>query len=311
MLNITNPLDPTSQIFHEQTEAPIAMDANNTDNDDGVLKQFPDETSTQIAASWNTAQETLLASIADRSNCLRWLHSKCQTRFEWFNFCLSLPSIAVSTLVGSLTMSLPSLSAGPQTISNATTALGLLGIAVGVLTSINQYMKSAQLAEAHRAAAVAYGKLHRKIQAELAIRRDQRSDAIEFLKVVRSEQDRLQETSPNIVNSVIQEFNEEFSDKTELEKPEIVGDLEHVLINRSIKPGSEPNKLSTPQLNETPQAQKCFSPRMPTRVSLQGSLSTIHSREQDMISPKVADSFGGSLNGNNGVTVDNGITVKH
>jgi len=199
-----------------------------------ALLEISSETPTEIANTWNSGQEELLAAIGDRSNCLRWMHSKCQDTFAWYNFAFTLPSIAVSSLVGSLTMSLPSLTT-PENTTTATTALGLLGIGVGVLTSINQYMKCAQLAEAHRASAVAYGKLHRSILNELAIRRDQRSNALEYLKIVRIEQDRLQENSPIILDDVIKKFNAAFRDNTSLEKPEIAGDLDHVQINRTMR----------------------------------------------------------------------------
>jgi hypothetical protein len=40
------------------------------------------QTSTEIAATWNSGHEELLASIADRANCSRWLHSKCQNIYS-------------------------------------------------------------------------------------------------------------------------------------------------------------------------------------------------------------------------------------
>jgi len=209
--------------------------AKKNNNFEDTLPETGSETSSEIASTWNTGQEELLAAIGDRSNCMRWMHSKCQDTYAWYNFAFTLPSIAVSSLVGSLTMSLPSLTDADNT-RNATTALGLLGIGVGVLTSINQYMKCAQLTEAHRAAAVAYGKLHRSILNELALRRDQRSNALDYLKAVRIEQDRLQENSPIILDSVISKFNKAFKDNTLLEKPEIAGDLDHVQVNRTMKP---------------------------------------------------------------------------
>jgi len=207
------------------------------------------ETSSEIAATWNRGQENLLAAIADRANCNRWMHSKCHILFDKYNFYLTLPSIAVSGLVGSATIGLPSFFPDNGQQRWATTTLGVLGIGVGILTSINQYMKCAQLAEAHRAASVAYGKLHREVQSELALRRDQRLNSLYFLKLIRAEQDRLQETSPTIVDSVIFQFRTEFKNNVELEKPEIAGDLDHVQINESVKPGaqihiSETNKQS-------------------------------------------------------------------
>lgn len=213
------------------------MDSNKVDARLEALEDQASQTSTEIAASWNTAQEALLAGIADRANCSRWLHGKCQGAYERINYWLTIPSIAVSALAGSATIGLPGLTNDPDITRWCTTAIGLLTLSTGVLTSINQYMKTSQLAEAHRAAAVAYGKLYRAVSMELALRRDQRLNGIEFLKAVRAEQDRLQDTSPVVLDSVIAEFREVVKSNDKLEKPEIVGDLDHVQVNRTAKPG--------------------------------------------------------------------------
>ena len=192
------------------------------------------ETSSEIASSWNNGHEVLLASIADRSNCYRWLHEKSQIRFDGYNFYLTIPSIVVSGLAGSATIGLTSLF--PNDFQKvASVVIGLFTLGCGVLTSLNQYMKTSQFAEAHRSAAIAHGKLHRVISSELALRRDQRVNAMEFIKMVRSEQDRLQETSPSIPESVINHFKRHFKDNTSVEKPEIIGDLDHVSVNKSMK----------------------------------------------------------------------------
>jgi hypothetical protein len=192
------------------------------------------ETSSEIAHTWNTAHENLLAAIADRANCYRWLHSKCHSAFDFYNFYLTIPSIVISAVTGSATIGLTSIF-NPDSQRGASVAIGLLTLMCGALTSVNQFMKTSQFAESHRAAAIAYGKLHRVISSELALRRDQRLNALDFLKVVRTEQDRLQETSPEILDSAKKLFRQEFKDNAELEKPEIVGDLDHVQVNRSMK----------------------------------------------------------------------------
>jgi hypothetical protein len=99
---------------------------------------------------------------------------------------------------------------------------------------MNQYIKSQQMMESHRAAALSQGKLYRMISNELALRRDQRTNALEFLRVVRIEQDRLENMSPNILPQVIERFNKQFKDR-DIEKPEVAGDLDEVLINHGVK----------------------------------------------------------------------------
>jgi len=174
------------------------------------------------------------------------MHSKCQATWDSINFYLTIPSIVMSTLVGSATIGLPSIVTDPNASKWVTTGLGVLTLSTGIMTSVNQFMKSSQMSEANRAAMVSYGKLHRIVSTELALRRDQRIDAQAFLKTVRAELDRLQDTSPAILEEIISKFRTEFKDNAELEKPEIAGDLEHVQVNRSSKNGVGFSVPSTP-----------------------------------------------------------------
>jgi hypothetical protein len=179
--------------------------------------------------SWQTEEETLLAAIGDRCNGYQWLHAQSQTHFENVNFGLTVPSIILSAITGSVTIGLTSLfSTEYQTI--ATTVLGSLTIGAGVLTTINQYMKSASLAEGHRVAALAYGKLYRAILTELSLTREKRQPVAEFLKMVCAKQDRLQEMSPSISPRIIAAFNKTVAHNDTLERPEIAGDLDHIVV---------------------------------------------------------------------------------
>jgi hypothetical protein len=202
--------------------------------EDESLDEEESQTSTQIANTWNSSHEVLLSAIAERSNCNRWLHNKCQRKYDIYNFYLTIPSIVISTLTGSATIGLTTLFP-EESVKGVSILIGLLTLGCGALTSVNQYMKTSQFSEAHRAAAVAYGKLHRMISSELILRRDQRATAYEFITIVRSEQDRLEETSPSITDSIIEEFKREFKDNKDIEKPEIVGDLDKVMVNMSQK----------------------------------------------------------------------------
>ena len=201
------------------------------------------ETSTEIANSWNTAQETLLKGISERSNCMRWLHTQCNYYFDSTNFYLTIPNIVLSTLNGGFTMSLTSVFPDAASQHIATIIIGIISIFSAVLTTLNQYIKSQQMMEAHRAASISYGKLNRTINTELALRRDQRINALEFLKVVRTEQDRLENTAPSILPHVIALFNSKFA-SSEIEKPEIAGDLDETNINMSTRNKIVPYKGS-------------------------------------------------------------------
>jgi hypothetical protein len=192
------------------------------------------ETSSDIANSWNSSHETLLASIGDKANCMRWMHTQSQVYYDRWNFWLSVPSVTMTAFAGSATVSITIISPNIQT--GITVVIGIITILTGVLTSINQLIKAPQYSEAHRIAAIAYGKLFRVISNELALRRDQRVNAQDFLKIVRTEQDRLEESCPVIHANIIRQFNRKVETNVTLEKPEIVGELDHININMSSKP---------------------------------------------------------------------------
>jgi hypothetical protein len=120
-----------------------------------------------------------------------------------------------------------------QIDQNATTIIGLVSIFSAVLITMNQYVKSQQMAEAHHSSGLSYAKLYRSIMNELSLRRDQRSNGLDFLKQVRAEIDRLESTSPSILPFAIKKFNVIFS-KRDIEKPEITGDLDAVEINSEL-----------------------------------------------------------------------------
>jgi len=208
-----------------------------------TLKKLEDvsDTSSEIANTWNSSHEILLASIGDKANCMRWMHTQSQLHFERLNFWFTIPSVAVTALAGSATIALPRLSTDQQ--QAATVIVGCMTLTSGLLTSINQFMKTPQFSEGHRIASLAYSKMHRVISSELALRRDQRSPAQGFLKMIRMEQDRLEESSPIILDSIIRLFNHKVESNITLEKPEIVGDLDHIAINTAVRSVMSMNEL--------------------------------------------------------------------
>jgi len=224
------------------------------------LKKLEDtsESSSDIANSWNSSHETLLASIGDKANCMRWMHTKSQVYYDRWNFWLSVPSVTMTALAGATTIGLTQLTPVAQTY--VTIIVGITTIATGVLTSVNQLIKAPQSSEGHRIASIAYGKLYRVISNELALRRDQRTNAQDFLKVIRVEQDRLEESCPVIHSNIIRRFNKKVESNATLEKPEIVGELDHIHVNMSSKP---PPPGIARQVSETPSSPKVKKQGLP------------------------------------------------
>lgn len=251
----------------------------NHSEEDSPPQDVQSETSSAISSTWNTSQEMLLKGISERANCSRWLHTQCNLHFESLNFYFTIPNVIISTLNGSFTMALNSLFPEPGAQQSATTVIGLISILSAVLITMNQYVKSQQMMEAHRAAGLAYGKLHRLIQNELALRRDQRSNALEFLKLIRSEQDRLENTSPSVIPSIIKKFNIQFAD-AQIEKPEICGDLDPTEINEARRKKKEAEQRGSPIQAVGNRIRTLLSPAIRNIPSFSNSLEE-ESKETD------------------------------
>ena len=177
---------------------------------------------------WNNGHERLLVSIAYKCQSVAWMHLRSQDWYETVNFWLTIPSIVIGTLSGSATLGLNNFPQQAQ--QSAQICIGLATISCGVLTSINNFMKTNARSESHRSASLAYSKLYRAIQSELALQREQRVHPMDFLKIVRAEQDRLHESMPQPLQTAFAAFRKQFS-KTPFHGLEVLASLSKIYVN--------------------------------------------------------------------------------
>jgi hypothetical protein len=182
---------------------------------------------------WSREQEELMAKWADIASCYRWMHDRAEKSFYKKNLSITIPVIVLSTLTGTANFGLSSIFGSDQDGQKmASFAIGGVSIIAGVLTTLGNFLRYAQLNEAHRVSGIAWGKFQRQIAVELSLHPNDRLDSMDFIKICRTELDRLIEQSPVIPDSIIAEFQEIFGDNDALEKPEIVGDIDHTTIFR-------------------------------------------------------------------------------
>ena len=111
-----------------------------------------------------------------------------------------------------------------------------------------------------------YSKIHRFIVIELSLPRDERIAAQDMLKVVREQLDRLQETSPQIPDSVINKFKKMFGSTTpDLSKPEITNGLDPIEVYVE---GSSPDAFKTSTACHTRDMSQMSSSVRPQIVSV-------------------------------------------
>jgi hypothetical protein len=110
-------------------------------------------------------------------------------------------------------------------------AIGTVNILVGILSTIQQYLKIAEFKEAYRHAAVSWDKFARNIRIELAKHPDERGDCFSFMKHARNDLDRLTELCPDISTEIVQRFEAHFQDRPgfqDMKKPDICDIMQSV-----------------------------------------------------------------------------------
>jgi hypothetical protein len=176
--------------------------------------------------SWNSQLERVITDEGERCLCFSWLHSNAEKKFTKLNTYISIPVIIMSTLSGSASIGSQTLFGGA---GYANICIGAVSLSVGLLNTIASFFGWAKRSESHRISAITYQKIYRFILIELALPRVERMAAGDMLKVVRDQCDRLQETSPQIPETVIQEFKNKFGETTpDVKKPEITNGLDPI-----------------------------------------------------------------------------------
>lgn len=204
----------------------LVKNLNRTKNDN--LDTMTNSGTATIQVEWSPENEMIMVEWCDVAQCYKWLNSRSHQKFSAMNAWFTIPAIVLSTISGTASFAQTSLPIAYQVYSPM--AIGAINIFIGILTTVHQYLKIAELNEAHRVSSISWDKFARNIRIELAKKPDERMDAGHFLKLNRQEFDRLMETSPTVKDDIIDEFNSKFKGKEgtvqrkrfeELKKPDI------------------------------------------------------------------------------------------
>ena len=190
------------------------------------------------AAKWTLEQEELLAEWAEKAACYRWLHNKSEKQYRCRNYAFTIPVIILSTLTGTANFAMDSFV--PE--ERKKMAMGIVGgvnIFAGILSTLQNFLRYAELMEGHRSSGVSWSKFSRNITVELALDEKRRKPAGDFLKICRAEFDRLIEQAPGIDDKIIKQFDYHFKEN-DIIRPEVCNGLRKCKI---YKP-SEEEKLT-------------------------------------------------------------------
>lgn len=180
---------------------------------------------------WSKEQDQLMADWSDIAGCYRWMHDKAEKIYTRKNMSMTIPVIILSTLTGTASVGISSIADGNADVQKYLNfGIGGVSLVAAILTTLNNFLRYAQLSESNRVSGVSWGKLQRAIAVELALNPLERMDSLDFLKICRAELDRLIEQSPAIPDDVIASFEKEFADNKKLRRPDICHGLDHTRV---------------------------------------------------------------------------------
>jgi len=172
-----------------------------------TLKKNNKDSSNQ---KWTREQEELLASWSERASGYRWLHSRSEKLYRCRNYTFTIPVIILSTLTGTANFAMDSF-VPEEHKQVAMACVGGVNIFAGILSTLQNFLRYAELMESHRVSEVSWSKLSRDIAVELTLEPKMRKPAFDFLNVCRAEYDRLIEQSPPIDDDIIKRYKGEFN----------------------------------------------------------------------------------------------------
>lgn len=195
--------------------------------------------------TWAGYLEDLIAKWSDNALSYAWLHTKAEGKYRKLNYAFTIPIVVLSTLTGTVNIGMKSLF--PNNLETyGQIGIGGLGIFTGILGTLQNFFKYAQLSEAHRNAAIQWHKFHRSLKTELSLESICRRNAGEFFRSAKAELDRLLDSSPYIPSDIVERYIME----NNIDLPDVIGNLQKTLVFRGgIR--MSPKKQTTPSNSQS------------------------------------------------------------
>ena len=231
---------------------------------------------------YNTDLEILLKIHAEECESLSILHRTSYEKYSQRSNYINIPVIILSSAIGFAT----GIDIGYDRMN---IILGVSSIFVGIIKSIDTYFQLGKRSEAHRLCSLQFQQINKKIQIELALKRDQRISAKDMLAIIKTDIKNLQDIAPLIDHDVIESFKLEYGKQDPTDANNIIFDahtpnfctgLSQIVIN-----GHDPDELEEKSKRKR---------RASTASSNTGIISTVLTKISNSIRGTPAGTPGGS-----------------
>jgi hypothetical protein len=152
------------------------------------------------------------------------VHYECGNRYSRLNYLLGIPTIVLSTAVGTAVFA----SLNKQASGNDKVILGLISIAAAVLASLQTFLSFAERANRHRITGAKYGAIRRTLEKlktvhphdEVVLRRE--------LDAIQKAMDDLAESAPHVPTRLKQRIDNELKSRDHRRVFDLPGNLPRV-----------------------------------------------------------------------------------
>jgi hypothetical protein len=177
--------------------------------------------------------ENYFKDSGEKAQAFQWLHKHSEEYFSRRVVPIDIIVIVLGTLNGATSVGSSSLFGNTMF---ASVGIGIIALICSILNTVNSYFSWAKRCEGHRVASLHYGKLYRFLSVEMSLPRDERLQPKDLLKYTKDSIDRLQEISPLIPPTILNEFRGKFGKNEGIALPEETNGLHKIQIykDRSI-----------------------------------------------------------------------------
>lgn len=172
---------------------------------------------------WRQEEENLISQWIEEASARVCLHEKTGMSYKKYDHIVTLPVMIITAATGSANVGM-AFNNQSSWVSNLIT--GVFGVGSAILTAISHYYKFSEMAESHKQTANAWNKLRASMLVQLALPFEERAECRTFMDSIREDMDRLNQTSPQIPESIVLEYQQQQQqEQGDFHKPLLADDV--------------------------------------------------------------------------------------